>query len=100
DVDPWEIGKNYPAKVAIAGDPKATLPDLAEALRQRLTPAARAGAAARGEELGAGLAAKRRAPRGQGPAEAGRHPRSPPALRAAGPPRPGGRTPPGPSAGG
>ena len=29
DLDPWEIGKNYPAKVAIQGDPKATLPDLA-----------------------------------------------------------------------
>ncbi|MBI4591083.1 MAG: thiamine pyrophosphate-binding protein [Candidatus Rokubacteria bacterium] len=35
DVDAWEIGKNYPAKVAIVGDPKATLPDLAEALRKR-----------------------------------------------------------------
>jgi benzoylformate decarboxylase len=35
DVDPWEIGKNYPAKIAIVGDPKATLPDLAEALRRR-----------------------------------------------------------------
>src|SRR5262249_54565598 len=41
DVDPWEIGKNYPAKVAILGDPKATLPDLAEALRKRLSPSAR-----------------------------------------------------------
>ncbi|MFQ5521122.1 MAG: thiamine pyrophosphate-binding protein, partial [Candidatus Methylomirabilia bacterium] len=36
DVDPWELGKNYPATLAIVGDPKATLPDLAEALRQRL----------------------------------------------------------------
>lgn len=35
DLDPWEIGKNYPARVAIAGDPKATLPDLAETLRRR-----------------------------------------------------------------
>ncbi len=35
DVDPWEIGKNYPAKVAIVGDPKATLPELAAALRER-----------------------------------------------------------------
>lgn len=35
DPDPWEIGKNYPATVAILGDPKATLPDLAEALRRR-----------------------------------------------------------------
>ena len=40
DVDPWEIGKNYPAQVAIAGDPKATLPDLAElpARVHRATP--------------------------------------------------------------
>jgi benzoylformate decarboxylase len=35
DMDAWEIGKNYPARVAIVGDPKATLPDLAEALRHR-----------------------------------------------------------------
>ncbi len=35
DVDAWEVGKNYPAKVAIVGDPKATLPELAEALRRR-----------------------------------------------------------------
>ena len=34
DVDPWEIGKNYPAKVAIQGDPKATLPELSEAVRK------------------------------------------------------------------
>src|SRR5438105_1241953 len=33
DVDSWELGKNYPASVAILGDPKATLPDVAEALR-------------------------------------------------------------------
>lgn len=34
DPDPWELGKNYPAAVAIAGDPKATLADLAAALRR------------------------------------------------------------------
>jgi benzoylformate decarboxylase len=33
DVDPWELGKNYPAEVAILGDPKATLPELSEAVR-------------------------------------------------------------------
>ena len=33
DTDPWEIGKNYPAQVAILGDPKATLPDITAALR-------------------------------------------------------------------
>lgn len=41
DLDPWEIGKNYPAKVGIFGDPKATLPDLAQAIRRHLTAADR-----------------------------------------------------------
>src|SRR3989449_6694918 len=36
DVDPWELGKNYPTAVAILGEPKATLPELSEAVR-RLT---------------------------------------------------------------
>jgi benzoylformate decarboxylase len=34
DVDPWELGKNYPAEVAILGDPKATLPEVSEAVRR------------------------------------------------------------------
>ena len=34
DVDPWELGKNYAAEVAILGDPKATLPELCEAVRR------------------------------------------------------------------
>ena len=37
DVDPWELGKNYAAEVAILGDPKATLPELSEAVRRRTT---------------------------------------------------------------
>ena len=41
DTDPWELGKNYPASVAILGDPKATLPDLLAELEARLTPARR-----------------------------------------------------------
>src|SRR5256714_3032530 len=32
DTDPWELGKNFPAEVAILGDPKATLPELTEAI--------------------------------------------------------------------
>ena len=28
DTDPWELGKNYPAEVAILGEPKTTLPEL------------------------------------------------------------------------
>ncbi len=41
DTDPWELGKNYPTGVAILGDPKATLPDLLQALEARMTPARR-----------------------------------------------------------
>ena len=37
DSDPWELGKNYPAKVAILGDPKSTLPDVTRAVRERMT---------------------------------------------------------------
>ena len=33
DIDPWELGKNFPAEVAILGSPKATLPELTEATR-------------------------------------------------------------------
>ena len=32
DTNPWELGKNYPAKVAILGEPKSTLPDMTRAL--------------------------------------------------------------------
>jgi len=83
DVDPWEIGKNYPAQVAIAGDPKATLPDLAEALRQRLSPATNKDARARTAALGAAMDKRRRAMRETAAAEAGRTPISPLSLVAA-----------------
>jgi benzoylformate decarboxylase len=57
DTDPWELGKNYPAHVAILGDPKATLPDLLEALETRLSAERRARARQRLDEM---RAAKRR----------------------------------------
>jgi benzoylformate decarboxylase len=41
DVDPWELGKNFPAKVAILGDPKGTLPDLIAALKEQMSERAR-----------------------------------------------------------
>jgi acetolactate synthase-1/2/3 large subunit len=37
DIDPSEIGKNYPVEIGIVGDAKATLSDLITALKQRLT---------------------------------------------------------------
>lgn len=36
--DPWEIGKNYPAQVAILGDAKETLLDLEKVLQEKITP--------------------------------------------------------------
>ncbi|HYS48077.1 MAG TPA: thiamine pyrophosphate-binding protein, partial [Xanthobacteraceae bacterium] len=49
DIDSWELGKNYPAEVAILGDAKATLPDLTAAVRERMTSGMRARAAERFE---------------------------------------------------
>src|SRR3984893_9855891 len=37
DIDPWELGKNYPPTTAILGDPKATLPEITAAVRERMT---------------------------------------------------------------
>jgi len=51
DTDPWQIGKNYPAKVAILGDPKATLPDITTAVGARMTASAKSAAAARLQSL-------------------------------------------------
>jgi benzoylformate decarboxylase len=47
DTDPWQIGKNYPAQVAILGDPKATLPDITAALGTHMTASAKSAASAR-----------------------------------------------------
>ncbi len=47
DIDPWELGKNYPASVAILGDPKATLPELTTALERGMSPVQRDRAAVR-----------------------------------------------------
>jgi benzoylformate decarboxylase len=47
DTDPWELGKNFAADVAILGDPKATLPELTAALNHAYAPAARERAAKR-----------------------------------------------------
>jgi benzoylformate decarboxylase len=59
DVDPWELGKNYAAKVAIQGDPKATLPELCEAVRRHSSKAGHPQAAKRREAVVAANAAER-----------------------------------------
>jgi benzoylformate decarboxylase len=44
DTDPWELGKNYPAEVAILGNPKGTLPELTDAIRGGMSGAAQSAA--------------------------------------------------------
>ena len=80
DTDPWQLGKNYPAKVAILGDPKATLPDLAEALRKRLGPAVLKERAGKVAHLAAAHAASTEKMRAKARAEVQTSPISPLAL--------------------
>ena len=47
DTDAWQIGKNYPAQVAILGDPKATLPDITAALGARMSASEKSAVKAR-----------------------------------------------------
>jgi benzoylformate decarboxylase len=83
DIDPWELGKNYPAAVAILGDPKATLPDLTEAVRSRMSAGERAAARARLDAATAAIAAEREALRAKARAAAETSPVQPLALLAA-----------------
>jgi benzoylformate decarboxylase len=80
DNDPWEIGKNYPAKVAILGDPKATLPDITKALRERMTGGERGAARERLEAAKAAALAEREALKAKARAMAGQTPIQPLAL--------------------
>jgi benzoylformate decarboxylase len=83
DTDPWELGKNYPARVAILGDPKATLPDLLAELEPRLTPARRRRARERLAATGAAKARHAEELRARARAETQRTPITPLALMAA-----------------
>ncbi len=80
DNDPWEIGKNYPAKVAILGDPKTTLPDITEALRKHMTGGARGAARERLEAAKQAALAEREALKAKARALAGQTPIQPLAL--------------------
>ncbi|MGE0719714.1 MAG: thiamine pyrophosphate-binding protein [Alphaproteobacteria bacterium] len=74
DVDPWELGKNYPTEVAILGEPRATLPELTEMIALRLSDAGRAAAARRGEVVKAAIAAEQAALAARARAQAGKSP--------------------------
>ena len=80
DTDPWQIGKNYPAQVGILGDPKATLPDITAAIRERMTASAKAAAATRLKSATDAIKAEREAFRAKARAMAGKTPVQPLAL--------------------
>ncbi len=83
DVDPWELGKNYAARAAILGDPKATLPELTAATRGAMGAQALERAHARLEGVKRAALADRTALRAKALAEAGATPMRPlPLLQA------------------
>ena len=51
DNNPWEIGKNFPAAAGIEGDIKASLAELNNALKKRMSSKARDAAKARAEKI-------------------------------------------------
>jgi len=83
DNDPWELGKNYPPKVAILGDPKATLPEITKALRERMTAGERAAARERLDAAKAATLAEREALMAKAHARANDTPLQPLSLLAA-----------------
>jgi benzoylformate decarboxylase len=80
DVDPWELGKNYPPQVAILGDPKGTLPELTACVRERMTSGMRGTARERLKSAGDATLAQREALRERARALADRTPVQPLAL--------------------
>jgi benzoylformate decarboxylase len=61
DTDPWELGKNHPADIAMLGEPKTTLPGLIEKVRQLLGADAAQQTARRREAVAKDTADKRNA---------------------------------------
>jgi benzoylformate decarboxylase len=80
DTDAWELGKNYPPKVAILGDPKTTLPDLTKAVRDAMTSGARGVARERLEAAKRASTAEREALKAKARALAEQTPVAPLAL--------------------
>jgi len=80
DTDAWELGKNYPPKVAILGDPKTTLPDLTKAIRDTMASGARGAARERLEAAKRASLAEREALKAKARALAEQTPVAPLAL--------------------
>ncbi len=80
DSDPWQLGKSFPAEVAILADPKAALPELTAAIGAAMSPAAKAEAGSRNAALAAAISAERAQLRERARAAAGKLPIQPLAL--------------------
>src|SRR5262249_32705509 len=83
DCNPNEIGKNFPVEVALFGDPKAGLAELAELLTARLSRQRRGEAAARVREWADRRAAEQAAIRAEANQLRGERPMHPRAMMAA-----------------
>jgi benzoylformate decarboxylase len=59
DSDAWELGKNYPAKIAILGDPKASLPEITAAVAERMSAAQKARVGERSAAMRSTIAGQR-----------------------------------------
>ena len=80
DSDPWQLGKTYPAAVAILADPKAALPELAAAVAVAMPESGKSAAKQRRAALEAAIAAERSALKARARAEAEKVPIRPLAL--------------------
>ncbi|MBV9522504.1 MAG: thiamine pyrophosphate-binding protein [Alphaproteobacteria bacterium] len=80
DTDSWELAKNFAARVAILGDPKASLPELTAAIAARMSPAQRAAAESRHAAMRRAVADERAALVRKARAEAASQPIRPLAL--------------------
>jgi len=80
DTDPWQIGKNYPATAGIFGDPKATLPEITAAVRERMSGGQRAAARQRLHAMSEAAMAERHVLKEKARALAGHSPVQPLAL--------------------
>ena len=61
DIDPWQLGKNYPADVAILADPAAALPELVEAVGAAMAEEQRRRAGQRRSRVAAAIEEERSA---------------------------------------
>jgi benzoylformate decarboxylase len=83
DQDGWQLGKNYPTGVSLAGNPKPGLAELAALLRSTMSASERELAAKRGAERGKAHAKIREQIQARAAAEWSQRPLTPPTIMSA-----------------